>query len=195
MKHVVGLTGGIASGKTTVSDMFRRLGAEVVDADVLARKVVQPGSPVLDRIRERFGDEMICRDGTLNRPLLRERMIESPELRQELNAITHPEIIRMEHEEIQASTRDLILVDAPLMIESGSHERFREIIVVYVTRDIQLKRLMKRDNITRDEAASFLSTQMDLEEKKRFATYLIDNSGTLEDTASQVVRLYEVLST
>ncbi len=189
------MTGGIASGKTTVSDMFRRLGAEIVDADILARQVVQPGSPVLNQIRERFGNDVICTDGTLNRPLLRERMIQSPELRQELNTITHPEIIRLEQAEIEASTRELILVDAPLLIESGSYERFREIILVYVTPEIQMKRLMKRDDLTREQASSFLSTQMELEEKKRFATYLIDNSGTLEETASQVVRLYEVLST
>jgi len=195
VKHVVGMTGGIASGKTTVSDMFRRLGAEIVDADILARQVVQPGSPVLNQIRERFGNDVICTDGTLNRPLLRERMIQSPELRQELNTITHPEIIRLEQAEIEASTRELILVDAPLLIESGSYERFREIILVYVTPEIQMKRLMKRDDLTREQASSFLSTQMELEEKKRFATYLIDNSGTLEETASQVVRLYEVLST
>lgn len=195
MKHVVGLTGGITSGKTTVSDMFRRLGAEIIDADLLARKVVEPGSIVLDQIRRKFGKDLVTSDGTLNRPLLRTRMIESPQLREDLNALTHPEIIRLEAEGIEASTRDLILVDAPLMIESGSHERFREIVLVYVTKKIQLKRLMKRDKLSQGEAEAFLATQMNLEEKKRFATYLVDNSGTLEETASQVVRLYEVLST
>ena len=195
LKHVVGLTGGIASGKTTVSDMFRRLGAEIIDADLLARKVMEPGSIVLDQIRRHFGDDMVTSDGTLNRPLLRARMIESPQLREDLNALTHPEIIRLETEEIEASTRDLILVDAPLMIESGSYERFREIVLVYVTKEIQLERLMKRDGLGKEEAEAFMATQMDLEEKKKFATYLVDNSGTLEETAGQVVRLYEVLST
>ena len=194
-KRVVGLTGGIATGKSTVAAMFQRLGAAIVDADVLARKVLEPGSPELEAIVSLCGSEILQKDNSLDRKKLRERIVRNEELRHAVNAITHPRIIELEAEAIADSVHPLVIVDAALMIESGSHVRFRELVLVYAPESMQIERVMKRDGLARSEAEAFLKTQMDIEEKRKYATYIIENTGTIEETAEQVVRLHEVLST
>ncbi len=192
-KKVVGLTGGIATGKSLVSSMFEKLGAYVIDADKIAREVVEKGSPVLKKIEKHFGKEVINPDGGLNRKRLREIIIKNPEKRMLLNSITHPAIIERENEIVNSVDKKLIIVDAALLIESGSYKRFKEIIVVYAPFEIQLERLMKRDKMSREEAERFIKTQMDIEEKKKYATYVIDNSNGVDYTEKQVREVYEIL--
>ena len=194
-KRVVGLTGGIATGKSTVAEMFHRLGAAIVDADVLARQVLEPGSAELNAVVSLCGNDILNQDNTLNRKKLRELIVRDEKIRQSVNEITHPRIIELETEAIAESLHPLVIVDAALMIESGSHVRFRELVLVYAPVSIQLERIMKRDGLTRSEAEAFLKTQMDIEEKRKYATYMIENTGTIEETAEQVVRLHEVFST
>ena len=192
-KRVVGLTGGIATGKTFVSSIFQKLGAEIIDADKIAREIVEKGSPVLKQIEQAFGKNVILEDGSLNRKRLREIIISDPEKRKLLNSITHPVIIAKEEELVEKSKSDIVIVDAALLIESGSYKRFKEIILVYAPFEVQVKRLMERDKMSREKAEAFIKTQMDIEEKKKFATYLIDNSNGREYTEKQVRELYDFL--
>lgn len=194
-RRIVGLTGSVATGKTTVTEMFQRLGAAIVDADQLAREVVSPGTAALEEIVRLCGKEILLPTGELDRSTLRQRIIADQELRKTINAITHPRILELESLAIEQAGFPLVIVDAALMIESGSYSRFRELILVYIPRDVQLKRLMKREGMSRHAAVAFMDTQMDIEEKKKYATYLVDNSGTIEETAEQVVKLHEILST
>ena len=192
-KKVIGLTGGIATGKTLVSNMFKELGAYIIDADVVARQIVEKGSPVLKEIEKVFGKEVFLPDGSLNRRRLREIIIKDKNKRELLNSITHPAIIEKENRLVREADSSLIIVDAALLIESGSYKRFKEIILVYSPFEVQLKRLIERDGMSEKDAVSFIKTQMSIEEKKKFATYIIDNSNGVDYTRKQVEELYETL--
>ncbi len=192
-KRSIGLTGGIATGKSLVSSMFEELGAYVIDADKVARDVVERGSAVLKEIERHFGREVILPDGSLNRKRLREIIISDKEKRELLNSITHPAIIERENKLVENANSKLIIVDAALLIESGSYKRFKEIILVYAPFEVQVKRLMERDAMSREDAVRFIKTQMDIEEKKKYATYIIDNSNGIDYTRKQVEELYETL--
>ena len=186
----IGLTGGIACGKSTVSAMLVRRGAILVDADQIAREVVEPGSPVLAEIAERFGAQVLQSDGSLNRKRLGEMIFRDPDLRRELNRIIHPPIRATMLERMRAGESrhpdKLVVADVPLLYESGLERMFEEVVVVYVPREVQLARLMRRDGLTRELAEERLSAQMPIEEKKRRADFVIDNSGTIEETERQV---------
>jgi len=186
----IGLTGGIACGKSTVSAMLVRRGAILVDADQIAREVVEPGSPVLAEIAERFGAQVLQSDGSLNRKRLGEMIFRDPDLRRELNRIIHPPIRATMLERMRAGESrhpdKLVVADVPLLYESGLERMFEEVVVVYVPREVQLARLMRRDGLTREQAEERLSAQMPIEEKKRRADFVIDNSGTIEETERQV---------
>lgn len=194
---IMGLTGGIASGKSTVSAMFVDKGAQLVDADVIAREIMLPGSPVLAAVVQQFGGEMLLPDGTLNRARLGERVFQDPEARQQLNDLTHPAIRReiknrmysLEQEDAQR----LILVDIPLLYESRLESLFQEIAVVYIPREMQLARLMERNELTLAQAEDRLKAQMDIELKRSMATYVIDNSRDLAHTGQQVAALWDRL--
>ncbi len=192
-KKVIGLTGGIATGKTLVSNMFKELGAYIIDADVVARQITEKGSPVLKEIEKVFGKEVFLPDGSLNRRRLREIIIKDKNKRELLNSITHPAIIEKENRLVREADSSLIIVDAALLIESGSYKRFKEIILVYAPFEVQLKRLIERDGMSEKDAVSFIKTQMSIEEKKKFATYIIDNSNGVDYTRKQVEELYETL--
>ncbi|WP_274365720.1 dephospho-CoA kinase [Paenibacillus thermotolerans] len=188
----VGLTGGIACGKSTVSRMFSERGAHIVDADVIAREVVLPGRPALAEIARRFGDRVLQEDGSLNRKRLGEIVFGDDAARADLEAILHP-VIRHEMRRQIDSWNDsdpnsLVIVDIPLLYESGLDElfAFEDIIVVYVPRSVQLERLMLRDGLSRDDAEKRLLSQMPIEDKKRLADVVIDNSGALGDTERQI---------
>ncbi len=191
---VVGLTGGIATGKSVVSNMFRKLGAFVVDADRIARELTLPNSPIARRIREKLGKDIMAEDGGIDRRRLRNRIIEDDSARFTLNRILHPAIVEREEMIIRQSDAPLILVDAALLIETGSYKRFRDVILVYAPRWLQLKRLMERDNMDELSANRFIDTQMDIEKKRNYATHLIDNTGNFSQTEKQVRRLYALLS-
>ncbi|NOZ14140.1 MAG: dephospho-CoA kinase [Acidobacteria bacterium] len=193
--NVVGLTGGIATGKSVVSNMFRKSGAFIVDADKISRELTLPGSPVIRELVEKLGEDIRDRDGGIDRKRLRNRIIDDKAARLLLNSIMHPAIIEREEALVKESTAALVIVDAALLIETGSYKRFRDIILVYAPRKLQLERLMKRDSMSREAASRFIDTQMDIEEKKKIATHIIDNSGTFSETEKQVRRLYDLLST
>ncbi|AIQ17185.1 dephospho-CoA kinase [Paenibacillus sp. FSL H7-0357] len=194
---IMGLTGGIASGKSTVSALFVEKGARLVDADAIAREVMLPGHPVLAAAVLHFGEGILLPDGTLNRTKLGEIVFHDPEARQALNQLTHPAIRQeikdrmntMEQEDPQRLT----IVDIPLLYESELDNLFGQIVVVYVPREVQLDRLMERNRLTLEQAQGRLDAQLDIELKRSRADYIIDNSGTLAQTEQQVAVLWDRL--
>ena len=193
----VGLTGSIAVGKSFVSSVLAELGCHVLDADQTAREAVAPGSVGLREVVEAFGVDVLGEDGTLNRARLGSIVFADEAKRQLLNSILHPLIIAAQDEWVRGREREdshgVAVVDAALMIETGSYRRFDKLIVVHCDEDVQLARLMKRDNLTREEAGRRIAAQMPQSEKMRHADFLVDTSGTYEETRAQVVGLYEEL--
>jgi len=193
----VGLTGGIASGKSTVSEAFARLGAKVLDADEVAREVVLPGKPAWTKLRHTFGSEFFHPDGRLNRSKLRRLVFADPEQRSRLNAIVHPEVMReidFRFEQLTSSAEHaVVLVDIPLLIEVGVAHRFDKVVVVYANESVQVMRLMQRDGLSREEARQALSVQIDLREKAKRADFVISNSGTPGETQAQVENVWQEL--
>lgn len=193
----VGLTGGIACGKSTVSEMFAAIGAHIVDADKIAREVVLPGKPALVKIVEAFGDECLNFDGTLNRKYLGSIVFQDEAARRKLESITHPairqEMLRQMAYWEETDPEGMTIADIPLLYESGWDKfyKFSDIIVVYVPRSVQLERLRKRDGLSEEEAMLRLNAQMPIEKKRDMADVVIDNSGTLEETRRQVERFYQ----
>jgi dephospho-CoA kinase len=195
----VGLTGGIASGKSTVCKMFAGFGARILDADEVAREVLLPGQPAWTRLRQVFGEAFFHPDGALKRKQLRKLVFADPEKRSQLNAIVHPEVmkeINRRSENLSSSVQpEVLVVDVPLLLEVGVANRFDKIVVVYVSESAQIDRLLQRDKISEEEARQALKAQMDLSEKAERADYVIDNSGTLEETLAQVKKVWEELIT
>ncbi len=196
---IVGLTGGIATGKSTVTNMLRELGAHVVDADVWARKVVEPGSPALQEIAEAFGRDVIRPDGTLNRPALAAVVFRDERARQRLNAITHPRVrdgMRQETEQyLREHPGQPIVWDVPLLFEGETKNLVDTTVLVYVDEATQLQRLMERDGLSQEDALARIRAQMPIEEKRKLAHHIIDNRGTREQTREQVARLWNTLRT
>lgn len=194
----VGLTGSIAVGKSFVLDILRGLGARTIDADAVAREVVEPGTVGLKAVVDEFGAEILKPDGSLNRPALGAIVFADAAKRQKLNSILHPFIIARQDEIMrhwEKETPDAIaVVDAALMIESGGYKRFDKLIVVHCQTPVQLERLMKRDNISREEAERRINAQMSQEEKKRHADYLIDTSEGSESARQQTAEVWQELS-
>lgn len=194
---LVGLTGGIASGKSVVAEMFRRLGAYIIDADAIARDLVQPGAPALQRIVEAFGEEVLLPDGTLNRRLLAEWIFEDPAKRETLNAILHPRIFeeeeRRQKEIVARDPHAIIIFDAALLIETRAHEVMDRVIVVYVDEKTQLARLMERDHLTREEALRRIRSQMPIREKIKYADYVLDTTQPFQWVEDEVARIYREL--
>jgi dephospho-CoA kinase len=193
----VGLTGGIASGKSTVSKIFARIGAHVLDADEVARELLLPGQPAWRRLRQAFGEEFFHPDGTVKRKQLRKLVFANPEKRNQLNAIVHPEVmkeINRRSEILSSSLQSTVLVvDVPLLLEVGVADRFDKIVVVDVRESVQINRLVQRDGISEEEAKQALKVQMPLSEKVELADYVIDNNSTLADTEIEVRKVWEEL--
>jgi dephospho-CoA kinase len=190
--HLFGLTGGIATGKSTVSKMFAELGVPIIDADVVAREVVAPGQAALEEIARRFPG-VVDAQGRLDRAKLAARIFGDPKERAALNAITHPRIQKA----VQEKTRRLaetgearVLYDAALLIENGLHRGLHGVVLVVVPPDVQRRRLMERDRLTQADADARIASQMPLDEKRAYATWIVDNSGTLDDTRRQVERIF-----
>ncbi len=193
----VGLTGGIATGKSFVLGVLHELGCEVMDADQTAREVVEPGQPAFKEIIANFGNEIVGEDGKLDRPKLGAIIFNDAVQREKLNSIVHPKVFEAQAgwlAEIESrNPQAIVIVDAALMIETGSYQRFDKLIVVYCEPKIQLERLMARNNLTLDEATVRISSQMPSSEKLKFANFTINTSFGFEDTRSQVEMLYEQL--
>jgi dephospho-CoA kinase len=194
---LVGLTGGIATGKSTVTEILRRLGCEIIDADVLAREVVAPGEPALARIAEAFGPNVLRPDGTLDRKALGAIVFADPDKRRRLEAITHPEIrARLERRLAELDGRGfrgLVVFDAPVMIESGNYRNMDRLVVVLTDEGTQAARLVARDGMTREEAASRIASQMPVAEKAKLADYVIDNAGDRAATERQTRDVHAAL--
>jgi dephospho-CoA kinase len=194
---LVGLTGGIASGKSTVSRQLAELGCHVIDADVLAREAVLPGQPALAAIAEAFGPEVLRPDGTLDRPRLGRLVFADAEKRKRLEALTHPAVVARREAilaELAAGGFDgLVVQDAALLIEVGAARHVDRLVVVYAAPAVQLQRLMRRDGLDEAEARRRLAAQMPLAEKVKLAHYVVDNSDTPEETAAQVRAVHAAL--
>jgi dephospho-CoA kinase len=194
---VLGVTGGIASGKSVVADMLGDLGAVVVSADGLSREIVAPGSQVLDRLVEAFGSRILSFDGTLDRDYLGELVFSDDGARQRLNAITHPAIAELAETRLAELRRQkvpLVVYEAPLLFEAGAESRVDQVLVVIVDPDQQLERLSARDEISRTSAVERVATQWPQARKLAQADFVIDNSSTLEETRCQVESLYHYLT-
>jgi len=190
----VGLTGGVASGKSLVSGGLKRLGAHIIDADVISREIVAPGEPAYREIASTFGKGVIRADGTIDRKALGSLVFSDPEKRKILNKITHPRIIEkigLEIKALEAKGGDpLIVVDAALLIEVGLHKEMSKVIVVYADEEKQIRRIISRDHLTEKEARERVNAQMPLPEKLKYADFVIDNNGSVEDTLKSVKELY-----
>lgn len=196
MIRVVGLTGGIATGKSTVSRMLRELGVDVIDADAVAREVVEPGTPGLAAVARRFPG-VVGLDGRLDRAKLGARVFFDPAERAALNAILHPliqEEVRRRTAELERQGKSLVVYDAALLIENGLHRSMDAVVVVSAPEDVQRQRLMARDHLTREEADARIASQLPLREKLEHATWVVDNGGAPEATRAQVERIREELA-
>ncbi|MGH7826732.1 MAG: dephospho-CoA kinase [Candidatus Binatia bacterium] len=186
---LVGLTGGIASGKSTVAAILQRLGAHIIDADALAREVVQPGETAWQEVAETFGNEILQQDQTLDRSKLRTIIFNNPEARKQLEAITHPKIRQLAQQrirELTAAGASLIVYVAPLLFETNIHLWLRPVILVACDPATQKQRLRQRDQLSDEEIERHLQAQMSLKEKRPLADYVVENIGSLEDLERQV---------
>ena len=194
---LVGLTGGIATGKSTVSDMFRSLGAVIIDADLLARQVVEPGEPAYADIVTEFGPDVVQVDHALDRKRLGAIVFADPERRRRLEAITHPRIRERFARRVQELTdqgfEGVVIFDAPVMIESGNYRNMDRLVVVATDEATQRARLHARDRADEAEVTRRIASQMPLAEKVKLADYVIDNSGERSATQDQVRRVHAAL--
>lgn len=192
----VGLTGGIASGKSTVSRAFQELGVPIVDADLLAREVVEPGSEGLSEIVKVFGADVLLPDGSLDRKALGARVFADASLRAKLNAITHPRIAMLAAERMRKIAEQGVpyaIYEAALIVENGMHRGMQALVVVAVNEAAQLERLKARDALSEDEARARIASQAPLAHKLAAADYVIDNSGERHETLSRVNEVHEKL--
>ena len=192
----IGLTGGIASGKSTVARELERLGAVIIDADVLARDVVALGTEGLKAVVARFGDAVLAADGSLDRRALAGIVFADPQARADLNAIIHPRVRERAAELEAAAPAGAVVVHViPLLVETGQQDDFDAVVVVDTTVEEQLRRLTRRDSLTQTEAEQRVAAQASREERLGAATHVIDSSGPVRETMRQVDELWRNLST
>ena len=193
MGKIIGITGGIASGKSTVTNFLRQQGFQVVDADTVVHQLQKPGGRLYQVLAQHFGQEIFLENGELNRPLLASLIFSNPEER-EWSKQTQGEIIREELAALReqlAQTEAIFFMDIPLLFEQGYANWFDETWLVYVDRDVQVERFMKRDHLSLEVADSRLAAQWSLEEKTKLASHILDNNGSRDQLVSQVVKLLE----
>ena len=192
----IGLTGNIASGKSMVSRFLKELGAVIIDADIVAREIVEPGSPALAEIRQEFGQQVLKQDGTLNRKYLGSIVFADVQALKILNQITHPRIRELINSKIEKylnnqSPEGILVIDAALLIEFGIHRMVDLVWVVQVNADLQLQRVMLRDKLTESEARHRIDSQMHQSEKMKHADKVIYNNGTVGELRTSVKKLWE----
>jgi dephospho-CoA kinase len=193
----VGLTGGLASGKTFVGDALAQLGCHVIRADDLGHQVLLPGGEAYDAVVNEFGDQILDDDGMIDRRRLAALVFDNPDKLAKLNSLVHPPVTRreraMEEDIARRDPRAIAVVEAAILVETGSYKKFDKLIVAVCTPEQQLERAMKRSSYTREEVMARLSRQLSLEEKVKVADYTVDTSGTKERTLEQVRQVYESL--
>ena len=193
MGKIIGITGGIASGKSTVTNFLRKQGFQVVDADAVVHQLQRPGGRLFEALVQHFGQEIILENGELNRPLLASFIFSNPEER-EWSRITQGEIIREELATLRdqlVQTKEIFFMDIPLLFEQDYVSWFDETWLVYVDRDVQVERLMKRDYLSKDEAEFRLAAQWPLEKKKNLASHVLNNNENQDQLLTQVFSLFE----
>ncbi|MTH45123.1 dephospho-CoA kinase [Intestinirhabdus alba] len=190
MRYTVALTGGIGSGKSTVANAFADLGINVIDADIIARQVVEPGTPALKAIADHFGPQLIAADGTLQRRLLRERIFSQPEEKAWLDALLHPLIQQETQRQLQRVSSPYLLWVVPLLVENALYKKANRVLVVDVTPETQRQRTMLRDGVSRRHVEQILAAQATREARLAVADDVIDNNGAPDAIASDVARLH-----
>ncbi len=196
----VGLTGGIACGKSFALKEFERLGVSGIDADEIAHQVIEKGRPAHREVVDAFGDGILQEDGEIDRKALGKLVFGDGEALHRLNGIVHPYIFEEEHRRLAALENPLsnlrptiAMVDAALMIETGSYSRYDKLVVVYCRPEIQIRRMLYRDQVSEEDALKRINSQLPVLEKVKFADYVIENSGTLSDTREQIRQIYAEL--
>jgi len=195
---VVGLTGGIASGKSVVTKIFKELGALVIDADEVSREVMAPHTECWQQVVVHFGDEYVRDDLCIDRTKLAERVFSNAQERDHLNRIVHPFILKRIEEKLEVIRREypraMVIVDAALLVETGMYTRYDKLTVVQVSEETQLSRLMARDGLSRGEALQRINSQMPLKEKMKLADFVIENEGPLSSTREKVEYIFNYVS-
>lgn len=188
MSFILGITGSIATGKSTVVNIFKQYGFPVVDADIIAREVVEPNSAGLKKVVETFGSSVLCSDGSLNRKQLGQIIFSDTKKRQALNALLAPFLQEAIIEQIKraSAAASLVIADIPLLYEAGYDKYMDQVAVVYIPEDLQVQRLMKRDRITKKEAQKKVASQLSIEEKKKRADIIFDNQESLSSIRQQI---------
>jgi len=189
---VIGITGSIATGKSTVSKMIKELGYTVVDADIVARVVVEPGEEAYQKIVEHFGEEILLANGEIDRKKLGDLVFQNKEKRLLLNSIVHPAVRNKMNEEKELAFRrgeKVVFLDIPLLYESNLTYMVDKVLVVYVDQTTQLERLMNRNHLTKEEALARITSQLSIEQKRERADAVIDNRGTIEQTKTQLLSI------
>lgn len=195
--RVIGLTGGIATGKSTVSNYLLSLGVPVIDADLISREVVEPGTTGLEKLVQTFGAELLNPQGQLNRPVLAQKLFDNEEVRKQVNQLLHPIIYETMFERVaryHSNGETLVVLDIPLLFETIATDRFDSIWLVYIPEKIQLERLKKRDQLSQEAAQARMASQLSIEEKKKLADVIINNSGSIEETREQVQMLLKSIN-
>ncbi len=194
---LLGVTGGIATGKTTVVRMLEKMGAPVIDFDLLARGVVKPGEPALKDIVGYFGEEILLKDGSLDREKLSGIVFQDVEKRRILESFTHPRIYEASEREVkkivEKDPNAIVQLDIPLLIERNLQHMVHKVLVVYIPREKQIERLIEREGMSREEAIDRIEAQMPIDEKLSKADFVINNEGSLEETKKQVEDLWKAL--
>ena len=194
---IAGLTGGIATGKSTVSSILRESGAIIIDADAIARDAVKKNLPAWHEIVRIFGKEVLLPDGEIDRARLGDIIFRDTSKKEILNKIVHPHVIQKVAEMIEEigkeSPDSVVILDVPLLIEAEMHKGLEDVILVYTPEWIQIERLIERDGITESDALLRVRSQMPIEEKKKFATIIIDNSGPTETTKKRALEVFDSL--
>jgi len=194
MPLIVGVTGGIGAGKSTVADRLAERGAVVIDADQISRSLVEPGSPILADLVAEFGPEILREDGTLNRAQLAAKAFADPALTQRLNAIMHPAIQQAAADHITQSTAEVVVYDMPLLFETGQQALVDTVVVVDVPVDLQIDRAVNQRGLSKDDVERRMAVQVDRETRLQGADFVIDNSGTVSETLTQVDEVWQALT-
>ncbi|WP_394172641.1 dephospho-CoA kinase [Thalassotalea litorea] len=182
---IIGLTGGIGSGKTTVANLFKRYDIDIIDADIVARQIVAQGSHALDKIKEHFGHDYLLDDGQLNRPKLRTKVFQDPAAKAWLNALLHPLIRSEMTRQCQNAKSPYCLLVAPLLIENGLYKTVDKVLVVDISEDEQIQRTMVRDNNDKAQVEAIMKSQLAREQRLKFADYIITNNTITNNTGEQ----------